>query len=89
MIKKKIKIINKLGLHARASSKITELANNFKCDIKIKKGSEEADAKNMMDILMLSANYNSKVDIIFSGSDEKKASNEIEKLFLNYFGEDE
>ncbi|MBL6686439.1 MAG: HPr family phosphocarrier protein [Methylophilaceae bacterium] len=89
MIKKKIKIINKLGLHARASSKLTELANNFKCDIKIKKGSEEADAKNMMDILMLSANYNSKVDIIFSGSDEKKASNEIEKLFLNYFGEDE
>lgn len=89
MIKKKIKIINKLGLHARASSKLTELANNFKCDIKIKKGNEEADAKNMMDILMLSANYNSKVDIIFSGSDEKKASNEIEKLFLNYFGEDE
>lgn len=89
MIRKKIKIINKLGLHARASSKLTELANNFKCDIKIKKGSEEADAKNMMDILMLSANYNSKVDIIFSGSDEKKASNEIEKLFLNYFGEDE
>jgi len=89
MIKKKIKIINKLGLHARASSKLTELANNFKCDIKIKKGSEEADAKNMMDILMLSANYNSKVDIIFSGSNEKKASNEIEKLFLNYFGEDE
>ncbi len=89
MIKKKIKIINKLGLHARASSKLTELANNFKCDIKIKKGSEEADAKNMMDILMLSANYNSKVDIIFSGSDEKKASTEIEKLFLNYFGEDE
>lgn len=89
MIKKKIKIINKLGLHARASSKLTELANNFKCDIKIKKGSEEADAKNMMDILMLSANYNSKVDIIFSGSDERKASNEIEKLFLNYFGEDE
>ena len=89
MIKKKIKIINKLGLHARASSKLTELATNFKCDIKIKKGSEEADAKNMMDILMLSANYNSKVDIIFSGSDEKKASNEIEKLFLNYFGEDE
>jgi len=89
MIKKKIKIINKLGLHARASSKLTELANNFKCDIKIKKGSEEADAKNMMDILMLSANYNSKVDIIFSGSDEKKASNEIETLFLNYFGEDE
>ena len=89
MIKKKIKIINKLGLHARASSKLTELANNFKCDIKIKKGSEEGDAKNMMDILMLSANYNSKVDIIFSGSDEKKASNEIEKLFLNYFGEDE
>ena len=89
MIKKKIKIINKRGLHARASSKLTELENNFKCDIKIKKGSEEADAKNMMDILMLSANYNSKVDIIFSGSDEKKASNEIEKLFLNYFGEDE
>ena len=57
MIKKKIKIINKLGLHARASSKLTELANKFKCEIKIKKGNEEADAKNMMDILMLSASF--------------------------------
>ena len=89
MIKKKIKIINKLGLHARASSKLTELASKFKCEIKIKKGNEEANAKNMMDILMLSASFESKVDVTFSGIDEKKAAEEIEKLFLNYFGEGE
>src|SRR6056300_398925 len=85
MIKKKIKIINKLGLHARASSKLTELASKFTCEIKIKKGNEE----NMMDILMLSASFESKVDVTFSGINEKKAAEKIEKLFLNYFGEGE
>ncbi|NCV28351.1 MAG: HPr family phosphocarrier protein [Nitrosomonadales bacterium] len=87
MIRKKIKIINKLGLHARASSKLTELANNFKCDIKIKKGSEEADAKNMMDILMLSIGIHDSFTIKISGVDEKKALESIEKLINNLFGE--
>lgn len=89
MVKKKIKIINKLGLHARASSKLSELANKFSCNIKIIKENEEADAKNMMDILMLSASCGTKLILTFSGSDEKKAAEEVENLFLDYFGEGE
>ena len=87
MIKTKIKIINKLGLHARASSKLTELANKFKCDIRIKKDNEEIDPKNMMDILMLAASYQDEVELITNGIDEAIASKEIENLFLDYFGE--
>ncbi|MEK9778014.1 MAG: HPr family phosphocarrier protein [Methylophilaceae bacterium] len=87
MIKTKIKIINKLGLHARASSKLTELANKFKCDIRIKKDNEEIDPKNMMDILMLAASYQDEVELITNGIDEVIASKEIENLFLDYFGE--
>ena len=87
MIKTKIKIINKLGLHARASSKLTELANKFKCDIRIKKNNEEIDPKNMMDILMLAASYQDEVELITNGIDEAIASKEIENLFLDYFGE--
>jgi len=87
VIKTKIKIINKLGLHARASSKLTELANKFKCDIRIKKDNEEIDPKNMMDILMLAASYQDEVELITNGIDEAIASKEIENLFLDYFGE--
>ncbi len=87
VIKTKIKIINKLGLHARASSKLTELANKFKCDIRIKKDNEEIDPKNMMDILMLAASYQDEVELITNGIDEVIASKEIENLFLDYFGE--
>ena len=87
VIKTKIKIINKLGLHARASSKLTELANKFKCDIRIKKNNEEIDPKNMMDILMLAASYQDEVELITNGIDEVIASKEIENLFLDYFGE--
>lgn len=87
MIKTKIKIINKLGLHARASSKLTELANKFKCDIRLKKDNEEIDPKNMMDILMLAASYQDEIEVIANGIDEAIASKEIENLFLDYFGE--
>ena len=87
VIKTKIKIINKLGLHARASSKLTELANKFKCDIRIKKDNEEIDPKNIMDILMLAASYQDEVELITNGIDEVIASKEIENLFLDYFGE--
>jgi len=87
VIKTKIKIINKLGLHARASSKLTELANKFKCDIRLKKDNEEIDPKNMMDILMLAASYQDEIEVIANGIDEAIASKEIENLFLDYFGE--
>ena len=89
MIKKKITIINKLGLHDRASSKLTQLASLFSSEIFIIKNNEKVNAKNIMDILMLAAGMGSEVEIQVNGSDEKEAIKQIEKLFKNYFDEGE
>ena len=89
MIKKKITIINKLGLHARASSKLTQLASLFSSEIFIIKNNEKVNAKNIMDILMLAASVDSEVEIEANGSDEIEAIKQIEKLFQNYFEEGE
>ena len=89
MIKKKITIINKLGLHARASSKLTQLASLFSSEIFIIKNNEKVNAKNIMDILMLAAGMGSEVEIQVNGSDENEAIKQIEKLFKNYFDEGE
>ena len=89
MIKKKIKIINKLGLHAMASSKLTQLASQFNSKIFIIKNNKKVNAKNIMDILMLAASVNSEVEIEANGSDEIEAIKQIEKLFQNYFEEGE
>ncbi|MGE4597437.1 MAG: HPr family phosphocarrier protein [Methylophilaceae bacterium] len=87
MIKKELKIINELGLHARASSKLTQLACKFSSEIIIKKDKNKVNAKSMMEILMLAANKNSFIKIEIDGVDEKKALVAIEDLINNYFGE--
>tara|TARA_X000000368_G_scaffold402035_1_gene375537 strand:+ start:4659 stop:4928 length:270 start_codon:yes stop_codon:yes gene_type:complete len=89
MIKKNIKIINKLGLHARASSKLTQLACTFSSDISLLVDKNKVNAKSIMEVLMLAANQNTNILLEVNGSDEKKAVKEIEKLFNNYFGEGE
>jgi len=89
MIKKKVKIISKLGLHARASSKLTQLASQFNSEIFLIKNSKKVSANNIMDILMLAASVGSEVELEVNGPDEKEAINKIEKLFKNYFDEGE
>ena len=89
MIKKKVKIINKLGLHARASSKLTQLASQFNSEIFLIKNSKKVNATNIMDILMLAASLGSEVEIQVNGPDEKKAMKQISELFENYFDEGE
>ncbi len=89
MIKKKVKIINKLGLHARASSKLTQLASQFSSEIFLIKNNKKVNAKNIMDILMLAASIGTEVEIQVSGSDEKEAIKRISGLFENYFDEGE
>jgi phosphocarrier protein HPr len=89
MIKKKIKIINKLGLHARASSKLTKLALTFKSEIFLIQDDAKANAKSIMEVLMLAASKNTIILLEASGSDEKKAILDIENLINNYFGEGE
>ena len=87
MIKKKIKIINKLGRHARASSKLTQLACTFTSEVFLNKDGIKANAKSIMEVLMLAASKNTTISIEANGSDEKKAILEIENLINDYFGE--
>jgi len=89
MLKKKIKIINKLGLHARASSKLTQLACTFISEIFLIKDGNKVNAKSIMEVLMLAASKNTVISIEATGPDEKKAISEIENLIINYFGEGE
>ena len=89
MIKKKIRIINKLGLHARASSKLTQLACTFKSEIFIVKDKNKANAKSIMEVLMLAASKNTVISLEANGSDEKEAIKSIENLFSTYFDEGE
>jgi len=89
MIKKKMKIINKLGLHARASSKLTQLACSFTSEIFLIKDKNKVNAKSIMEVLMLAASKNTIILVMADGIDEKKAISDIETLFINYFGEGE
>ena len=89
MVKKNIKIINKLGLHARASSKLTQLACTFNSEIFLIKDGNKVNAKSIMEVLMLAASKNTIILLEASGSDEKKAILDIENLINNYFGEGE
>ena len=87
MVKKNIKIINKLGLHARASSKLTQLACTSNSEIFLIKDGNKVNAKSIMEVLMLAASKNTTISIEANGSDEKKAILEIENLINDYFGE--
>ncbi len=83
------KIINKLGLHARASAKLTQVANQFKSDIWIEKNNKKVNAKSIMGVMMLAASQGSDIIITTEGSDEKDALNSIVALINDYFGEGE
>jgi len=83
------KIINKLGLHARASAKLTQVANQFKSDIWIEKNHKKVNAKSIMGLMILEASQGSDITITTEGSDEKDALNSIVALINDYFGEGE
>jgi len=89
MLRISIKIINKLGLHARASAKLTQVANQFKADVWIEKNNKKVNAKSIMGVMMLAASQGSDVMITTEGSDEQEALNAIVDLINDYFGEGE
>lgn len=84
-----IKIINKLGLHARASAKLTQVANQFESDIWIEKNDKKVNAKSIMGIMMLAASQGADIKISTEGVDEKEALDAISALINDYFGEGE
>ena len=89
MIKTSINISNKLGLHARASAKLTKLAGSFPCEVWMSKGERRVNAKSIMGVMMLAAGLGSLVEVETSGVDEQKAMDALLNLINDKFGEGE
>ena len=89
MVHEQIVITNKLGLHARAAAKLVQLSSQFTSRITLDKDDQTADAKSIMEVLMLTGTKDSVVTISAQGKDEKDALNEVVSLFKERFGEDE
>lgn len=89
MIKQDIEIINKLGLHARASSKLTQTASEFTSEIWIEKNGRKVNAKSIMGVMMLAAAMGSSITLEANGADEQAAMTALETLINDYFGEGE
>jgi len=87
MITKKLIILNKLGLHARAAAKVVSTANEFESTIILTKDGKNADARSIMKILMLSASQGSSINVEIDGADQNDAMKSIERLFNNKFDE--
>ena len=82
-------IVNKLGLHARASAKLTQLASGFECDIWISRSGRRVNAKSIMGVMMLAAGIGSTVKIEAEGKDADKALAALLQLIRDKFGEGE
>ena len=89
MIRCTITISNKLGLHARASAKLTKLAGGFRSDVHLTRGGRRVNAKSIMGVMMLAAGVGSEVELEVDGEDEERASQAIVALFAGRFGEGE
>jgi phosphocarrier protein len=89
MIKTSVTINNKLGLHARASAKLTKLAGQFACDIWLCKDSRRVNAKSIMGVMMLAAGMGSTLEIEADGADEAAAVQGLAALIAQKFGEGE
>jgi phosphocarrier protein len=82
-------IVNKLGLHARASAKLTQLAGSFPCEVWMERGTRRINAKSIMGVMMLAAGKGSTVLIDTAGEREEEAMQAILALIANRFGEGE
>ncbi len=85
----KIEIINKLGLHARASAKLTQLAGQFKSDVFLARQGRRVNAKSIMGVMMLAAAKGAQVEIETHGADEDAAMQALTQLIRDKFGEGE
>ena len=89
MITKNITISNKLGLHARASAKLTKTAGGFPCNVWISKGDRRVNAKSIMGVMMLAAGIGSEIEIETDGEQEEPAMAALLALITDKFGEGE
>jgi phosphocarrier protein HPr len=89
MTKTTVTISNKLGLHARASAKLTKLAGSFASDVWMSRGERRVNAKSIMGVMMLAAGIGSTVEIETIGADEQVAMDALVALINDKFGEGE
>lgn len=88
-IKKTLKIVNKLGLHARAATQLVQVANTFDATIILVKGDKEANANSVLGLMMLGSHQGEQVDVIVEGDDAPQAMDAIESLIAGKFNESE
>lgn len=88
MLEKKIKITNKLGLHARPSALVVKAATKYRSEFFIEKDGMKVNGKSIMGVMMLAAECGSMVNLIVDGVDEEYLLQEIEELIASGFGED-
>ena len=86
---RKVTVVNKLGLHARASAELVKLAGQYSSSVELTYGNQLADGKNIMGLMMLAATYGSEINITTMGQDAQRAADAICDLFSNRFGETE
>ena len=89
MIKNSVTISNKLGLHARASAKLTKLAGSFPCDVYLARGDRRVNAKSIMGVMMLAAGIGVTIELETSGEQEAQAMDALVALMNDKFGEGE
>ena len=87
MQQREVEIINKLGLHARASAKLTQLAAKYQSDVQVSRNGRKVNAKSIMGVMMLAAGKGAKVTVEIDGPDETEAMDAIVALIGDYFGE--
>ena len=87
MIKTSTTIVNKLGLHARASAKLTKMAGSFPCEVWMSRGSRRINAKSIMGVMMLAAGIGAEVELETSGEQEQEAMDALVALIADKFGE--
>jgi phosphocarrier protein len=89
MIQSSVTISNKLGLHARASAKLTKTAGGFACDVWMSRGDRRVNAKSIMGVMMLAAGMGTEVLVETQGADEDQAMQALLALINDKFGEGE
>ncbi len=87
MQQREVEIVNKLGLHARASAKLTQLAAKYQCDVSLARNGRKVNAKSIMGVMMLAAGKGSRVTLETDGPDESEAMDAIIALIGDCFGE--
>jgi phosphocarrier protein HPr len=86
---RELKLVNKKGLHARASARFVQTVQQFNAEVKVKRGDETAGGDSIMSLLMLAAPYGSLITVTATGKEAEHALDALEKLLAERFGEEE